>query len=266
MGKFTASMCKSFIFILNTLLAIVALGLMAVSIYVLVEFYDQKIVSEAGYSAIGWVPLGISIILLIMAIVGCCSTAAEKKCCLGFFGALQFIFGIIIIVAGSALLTGNSAAKSNALLGEPNQIEDSTWGLNRAINDVTVAAYKVVCDTTINPSECKADVSAPTCYWEIDTYSAIVKALEDSTDAQNALKNAVPCGGSYNQFQFNFAEYTESYWMPAGIAITIFGSFVFICFLGSMYLCCCYKKGKGNNEQTAQQMSGMNPPQYASKV
>lgn len=265
MGRCTANMCKSFIFLLNTILAIAALAIMAASIYLLVELYSgtaSAFITESGYYAVGWVPLGISVVLLILALVGCCSTAAEKKCCLGFYGFLQFVFGVVIIVAGAALLTADSAAQDNAAAKYPAAVSDKTWDFNQLISDTSVATFSACCENKVVTDEC-SEVNSNNdtlCFWSADAYQSIYKSLKENSDSCKAINDQISCTSAYPSYAQNFADYASSFFFPCGIAITVFGSFIFICFLGSMYLCCCHKKGRGNGQPTGQ------TSQYASKV
>merc|ERR1712039_756795 len=117
------------------------------------------------------------------------------------------------------------------------------------------------------PAQCEANNNVATCYWTFNTYAdAFNNFLNLNSDAKSHIKDIIQCQPTFKQYQIEVAAYTDSLWAPIGIAMTVFGAFIFICFFGSMYLCCCYKKGKGNDQQTGQQMSGMNSPQYVSKV
>lgn len=256
------SCCKSLIVMVNSLTLIIGLVVIGFSIYGLVETHHTDSDLNSATMWVYWSPMIVGAVLSIVALVGCCTTLNENKCCMFIYGLIQFIIGLILVACGVFLILARSNMESVAF-GQVNSFQYSSP--QEYLNDYTTGAYQVCCDTTLsNVDKCPAatnDFDAY-CYYDKDTYES---GLDIDEGCQQVSKDQLLCppsmpsseGKGLKYFQESVYNDSESALFICGTVFIIFGAILLVCFVGSCYLVCC---APNNNDKKKPQQQNTGGP------
>eukprot|EP00612_Vaucheria_litorea_P004726 CAMPEP_0171460640 /NCGR_PEP_ID=MMETSP0945-20130129/5430_1 /TAXON_ID=109269 /ORGANISM="Vaucheria litorea, Strain CCMP2940" /LENGTH=211 /DNA_ID=CAMNT_0011986873 /DNA_START=230 /DNA_END=866 /DNA_ORIENTATION=+ len=191
--------------------------------------------------------------------------ADAKAACIAFYAILQFIFGIVIIVAGAILVVyiGYLGTISTTPVTE---LKPGIGNTQHYLSDYTTGLFKTCCDAVtmiVQPcSELTTNDLNDYCYFDENVFNtglntpeadcqAAIDTFEKEFDTEicsNAAITTVSPGRALKSFQSGAHAYLEAYWLPAGIAFCVFGSLIFLAFFGSAYLGCCASNPKKENQ------------------
>ena len=88
----------------NILAAMVGLAVVCTGVYVVVEGH-QKFPPEMGYADWqAWIGVAVGGSILFLSLLGCCcESTVQSKWVILFFGTLQLLFGILLLIVGGTL-------------------------------------------------------------------------------------------------------------------------------------------------------------------
>ncbi len=268
--------CRSMIVMINTLVLLLSIALVGVSIFLVVKEYTGSPIIRFPDTPVGdlsalfvWVPFVLSIIIMFISLAGCCTALEEKKCCVGFYGVLQFVFGLIFVFVGVFfVLYGETFTKLGTVRNplifnkDPSNIKSMSL---RFFSDLTTGVY-VNCCNGGQPSNCSSIIpggdSCPvglenSCYC-VFSEAVFEKGENAPKDFCTFLSSAgATCGSNESEdtdpsrdltrlkdYQTAMARSINKTIFPAGIGLASFGSMLFIVSFGSWYIACCARSRK----------------------
>lgn len=273
MGRVCAGCCKSLIVAINTTVLIASLALLGVSIYAIVEQYQYNTFSGDGIPPWAvWIPFAFSLTLVIIALVGCCTTLNDNKCCMGFYSVLQFVFGILILISGAGLLVSvNSMEVVATTPNAANLSSDSWWSsYEQFLGDVTTGIFAGCCTFPTPPLPCGSpsntvcqDTTTPNacyCVHSLSNFQSGVGVTQDNGNYCNALgvscENPLTVPKSRMAYQNGIYKLFNSSFYAASIVFMVIGCILILASFGSCYLACCYKKNDTPKNQQAGAAAG----------
>lgn len=250
--------------LLHTLIALAGLALVGTSIYLLAtgqQFFPD---TSGQYAWTAWAPLVFGLLVFGLATCGCCCESISKnKCFICIFAILQFVFGIVTIAAGAALIV-LSVEYMPAIAAAPQATEglsDGFAGLQQETSDFFLGLYDGCCGvTSLNncPNFTPSDGGAfQYCFKSADVYNAGVQSGAASRQQYctiGSLPSTCPGGGGLqiNAFLKENSNLLTQGVLPSGIALTVFGVLLMLAFIASCTLMCC----------SSESSSKPPPPQY----
>jgi hypothetical protein len=261
MGKCCANFCKSFIVFVNFVIGLLGLTITGLSIYLIVEYYKYDQYQGESYWIV-WAPFITGVLISLLALVGCCITIAENKCFLGIYGFLQLVFGIVIVVSGAGLLVWTYSLE-NVSQVPTNQVSSASGNsdINEFVSDFTYGMLTACCSVTIPQEQCSSSSGNP-CFYNQQNFESGT-SIDSSicqefvfdqvgfTCSSNPIIDPVEAESDLKSLQADLGAYSKSYFEVTGIIFIICGGALFVCMIGSFYLCCC--KGKSGNSNKAPQ-------------
>lgn len=211
-------------------------------------------------------PIAIGALVALLSLVGCCVTLAENKCMMCCYGLLQLLFGVLIVASGVGLVIYSDYMDDIA--DTPvNELDGGLGDAKHYLSDFFTGTYNACCEEFV-----PAAAMCPAASNGIDGYcfrseDAFDDGNNTPTDAcllftdndqlnwcpETALANGV----GLKIFQEEAADYAEDNLYPAGIALIIFGSLLFLACVGSFHLSCRNNDGGAHKDtgkpQTRQQ-------------
>jgi hypothetical protein len=260
MGRAMRGCCTSLLVAINTVTLCVGLAVLGLSIYLLVE--KRTLAAPSGADAwvlvaAAWAPFALGLLITLLALIGCCSALGHNRCCIGIFGIMQLVVGIVLVLCGAAWMVG-SDYMGTVSTSAPALLEPGFYGSQHALSDVSSGLFYACCANGVPPANqlkaCNAANGVGTslssvCYWDYDTFVApIASARNDQDECQNVIKSGLftcppssagTSGTAVRQMQASMASYTRTYLWPTGVALVVAGAILLLAFLGSMYLACC---------------------------
>jgi hypothetical protein len=261
MGRKMKGCCTSLLVAVNTVTLAVGLAVLGLSIYLLVE---KRTWAPSGADswvlvAAAWAPFALGLVISVLALIGCCSAISHSRCCIGIFGLMQLLVGIVLIVAGTAWVVGSNYMFTVSTSG-PAQLAPGFDGSQHALSDASSGLFYACCAGGALPANLRPCVDATredishfslssVCYWNLDTFSAPIVSAQKSQDMCKDLvkgglftcppASAGTSGLAVRQLQASMASYTHTHFWPTGIALIVAGAILLLAFMGSMYLACC---------------------------
>jgi len=258
MGRAMRGCCTSLLVAINAVTLAVGLAVLGLSIYLLVE---KRTLAPSGADswvlvAAAWAPFALGLMITVLALIGCCSAIGHNRCCIGIFGILQLLVGIVLVLCGAAWVVG-SDYMGTVSTSAPALLAPGVYGSQHALSDVSSGLFYACCANGVPPANIKACNAAngvgislsSVCYWDAETFAApIASAQNDQNECQNLIKaglltcppsSAGTSGTAVRQMQASMASYTRTYLWPTGVAFIVAGAILLLAFVGSMYLACC---------------------------
>jgi hypothetical protein len=257
MGRKMKGCCTSLLVAVNTVTLAVGLAVLGLSIYLLVE---KRTWAPSGADswvlvAAAWAPFALGLVISLLALIGCCSAISHSRCCIGIFGLMQLLVGIVLVVSGAAWVVG-SDYMGTVSSSAPALLAPGLYGSQQALSDASSGLFYACCASSVpsNLQPCNAAAGVGTllnsvCYWNRDTFLApIASAQNDQDMCQDLVKgglftcppaSAGTSGTAVRQLQASMASYAHAYFWPTGIALIVAGAILLLAFVGSMYLACC---------------------------
>lgn len=194
---------------------------------------------------------------MFFAVLGCCCTKEGNACFLTFYGILQFISGVVIIATGSLIIVSihrylyNVAYTPDVSSG----LEEGAGGVQRNFGDFMLGLYEGCCkpienDTSINACDnFLEEGNRKFCHNNIEYFN---DGFEAGSKAQSYCEQFTKeCASSRPVDSFLVANYLfmEQNILPGGIALVVFGSFLFFAAFFSCHVGCKKEKKKKNSYQ-----------------
>ena len=264
-----STMCRSLIVIVNTIVLVLSLALVGISIFLIVREFNGNPVFEFPETSLGdlssifiWIPFALSLIVMFVALAGCCVALEDKKGCIGIYGGLQFLFGFIIVILGVFFLMYGQAfttisTTSPTAFQKGDTIRDQSL---RFLNDLTSGIFTQCCDGP-TATDCNLPLGAACttgkeascfCYFDQSIYAK--GETVDHGFCTFLLNAKVACGkrdGSistnierFKYFQTTLAKSINTTIFPSGIGLAAFGALLVFVSFGSWYIACCARRKK----------------------
>jgi hypothetical protein len=258
MGRAMRGCCTSLLVAINAVTLAVGLAVLSLSIYLLVEkrTYAPSGADSSVLTAAAWAPFALGLLITVLALIGCCSAIGHNRFCIGIFGIMQLLVGIVLVLCGTAWVVG-CGYMGTVSTSAPALIAPGFGGSQQALSDVSSGLFYACCANGVPPRTIQACNAAngvgtslsSVCYWDSHTFAApITSALKDQNECKNLIQaglftcppySEATSGTAVRQMQASMASYTRTHLWPTGVALIVAGAILLLAFMGSMYLACC---------------------------
>lgn len=232
----------TFLNLLHTVTFLIGAAITSIAIYVLVEGSKYlKLEGADEYDPSGWyayVPLICGIVLMLCGVIGCCCTKEGNWCFLSLYAILLWIVGLLQIVSGSVIVTAvakwmkNIANTGNASIG----LQEGVGGAQQAFSDFVLGISKGCCPS-FTISGCDVN-SSSYCYLNARIFNDGEKAVSPNEQFCSLLGDEASICASTEVFIQKSYEMLDANMLPAGIALLVFGTILFLAGFFSCHLGC----------------------------
>mmetsp|Transcript_16355 Transcript_16355/g.20233 ORF Transcript_16355/g.20233 Transcript_16355/m.20233 type:complete len:221 (+) Transcript_16355:628-1290(+) len=207
------------------------------------------------------VPFAFGLVLIMMSILGCCCSKEGNVCFLTFYGIIQFISGLFIVIAGSVIIVTinrymyNTANEKRVSSG----IDEGIGGAQRDFADFMLGLAQGCCSVTIP----QCGVGAPLnqtggysfCWNDNSAFEAGTNAAAEGRDTYCDYETLLAACPEVNAFFRANYDFLNENVLPGGIALTIFGVILFLASFFSCHLGCKPEKTSKNYDRQAQNLN-----------
>jgi len=197
----------------------------------------------------------------MMSILGCCCSKEGNVCFLTFYGIIQFISGLFIVIAGSVIIVTinrymyNTANEKRVSSG----IDEGIGGAQRDFADFMLGLAQGCCSVTIP----QCGVGAPLnqtggysfCWNDNSAFEAGTNAAAEGRDTYCDYETLLAACPEVNAFFRANYDFLNENVLPGGIALTIFGVILFLASFFSCHLGCKPEKTSKNYDRQAQNLN-----------
>lgn len=220
----------------NILAALVGVAVICTGIYVFIQG-NAAFPDGFGYTDWhAWVAVGVGAAIVVLSLIACCCEATlQNRYVIAFFGLLQLIFGILLLVVGAALcvLAGDYINTIVATDRATFDVAPGLGGLQQDMSDILLGLFDGCCNGTVPPLEACPDFNTyegKQYCWE--SSKAFFTGSDIGADHVNSycVFAELPdhCPSDIPSFLRRNQELLQVYVYPAGIACVVFGVLIFL--------------------------------------
>ncbi|KAJ7365787.1 Tetraspanin-3 [Desmophyllum pertusum] len=131
---------KALLFVFNFIYLGVSAAVIAVAVWLIKKYGDITKITTDEYTLVpGGILVGVGILIFITALVGCCGTCLDNKCCISTFFVLLLIVLALLIAAGVMGYVYQDKARgfiNDGFVDAIKHYDDKDSSLDKAIDDL----------------------------------------------------------------------------------------------------------------------------------